>query len=412
MPSETPPVADVWDAVRRDGRGWIILTVALGWFAALGIRFVIPAVLPQIKAEFAISNAVAGAAITLIWATYAVIQFPAGSLVDRFGDRAVLLGSMLVASASLLLFSLLPILAVFLVACALLGLGTGLYGPPRATVISNTFTSHDGIVFGFVLAAGSVGAAVMPFIGTLVTVRFGWRMGLAVFVPWFLLIAIAIRYVIPRRTSHATHSTDRSMRGHLAAVQAAITHRAVALAVGAMVIMIFGYQAITAFFPTYLIATKGVSQSTAGALFALLFASAAIFRFLAGAAADRYGFERTLTVIAAVSIPPLLALPFIDGLIPLAVIAALLGFQSGFGPVTEAYVVRILPADIQGTAWGLVRTVFFTLGSTGSVFVGTLADHGFFDQAWLALAGFIAIAGILYFFLPPRATAHPSTATA
>lgn len=399
-------VRAVWRTFTREGRGWLVLTLALGWFAALGIRFVIPAVLPQITAEFDMSNAVAGAAVTLIWAMYAVMQFPAGSFVDRFGDRAVLVASMLVAGASLLLFSVLPVLAVFLLACALLGLGTGMYGPPRATVISNTFDANDGIVFGFVLAAGSVGAAVMPFLGTLIAVRFGWRMGLAVFVPWFLMLAIAIWLWIPRRSSPATREADRSTRAHFAAVRTAITQRSVALAVGAMVIMIFGYQAITAFFPTYLVTTKGVSQSTAGGLFALLFASAAVFRFVAGAAADRYGFERSLTVIAAISIPPLLALPFADGLVALAVIAAFLGFQSGFGPVTEAYVVRILPGAVQGTAWGLLRTVFFALGSTGSVFVGTLADNGLFDLAWLALAGAIAIAGILYFMLPPRPTAR------
>lgn len=186
-----------WTTLSGNGRGRIVLVVAIGWFAVLGIRFVIPAVLSQITAEFDLSNAVAGSAITLIWAMYAAVQLPAGSLVDRFGDRTVLVASLVVVAGSLVLFSVLSVLAIFLVACALLGLGSGLYGPPRATVISNTFTENDGIAFGFVLASGSVGAAIMPFIGTLVTVRHGWRLGLAVFVPGFLLVALGVWRSIP-----------------------------------------------------------------------------------------------------------------------------------------------------------------------------------------------------------------------
>lgn len=398
-----------WTTLSGNGRGRIVLVVAIGWFAVLGIRFVIPAVLSQITAEFDLSNAVAGSAITLIWAMYAAVQLPAGSLVDRFGDRTVLVASLVVVAGSLVLFSVLSVLAIFLVACALLGLGSGLYGPPRATVISNTFTENDGIAFGFVLASGSVGAAIMPFIGTLVTVRHGWRLGLAVFVPGFLLVALGVWRSIPKRSAPTVAPRDRNLRDRATAVRAAVTQRAVTLAVGAMVIMLFGYQAITAFFPTYLIATKAVSHSTAGALFALLFASAAGFRFVAGGAADKFGFERTLTVIAIVSIPPLIALPFIDGLLPLAIIAALLGFQSGFGPVSEAYILRILPAAIQGTAWGLVRTLFFALGSTGSIFVGTLADHGYFDHAFFALAALSGIAALMYAFLPARDATQPQS---
>ena len=41
--------------------------------------------------------------------------------------------------------------------------------------------------------------------------------------------------------------------------------------------MLFTYQALTAFLPTYLIQTKGLSQGTAAGLFALLFVAGAGF---------------------------------------------------------------------------------------------------------------------------------------
>jgi len=389
-----------WNALRGEGHGWILLTIAAGWFAVLGIRFVIPAVLPQIRAEFEINNATAGLAITLIWAVYATTQFPAGSLVDRLGDRTVLLASLLISAASVLLFSVLPLFALFLVTCIVFGVGTGLYGPPRATVISNTFVDNDGTAFGIVMACGSVGAAIMPFLATLVAVRFGWRVAIGTFVPVFLVIGVGIWWALPRRTASTVERSDQTVRERIIAVRNAITRRSIALAVGAMVIMLFGYQGLSAFFPTYLIETKSLSQSAAGGLFALLFASAAVFRFVAGGLADRFGFERTLTLIAVVSVLPLLALPFVYGIVPLSILAVLLGIRSGLAPVSEAYILRILPDEVQGTAWGLIRTLLFGLGSTGSAFVGLLANYGLFDYAFFALAGLSGVAAVLYASLP------------
>jgi sugar phosphate permease len=62
----------------------------------------------------------------------------------------------------------------------------------------------------------------------------------------------------------------------------------------------------------------------------------------------------------------------------------------------------VLPEELQGTAWGLLRTCFFLIGATGSTFVGALADAGFFDEAFLALGVITAVAALLYTVLPAR----------
>ena len=78
------------------GRGRLVGVVAAGWFAVLGMRFVLPALLPAVRGAFGVDNAAAGAVVSVVWLTYALVQLPAGALTDRTGDvggRAVLLGA-------------------------------------------------------------------------------------------------------------------------------------------------------------------------------------------------------------------------------------------------------------------------------------------------------------------------------
>jgi MFS family permease len=68
--------------------------------------------------------------------------------------------------------------------------------------------------------------------------------------------------------------------------------------------------------------------------------------------------------------------------------------QLAFWPVGNAYVVEVVPDDIQGTTVGLSRTVFLLVGAAGPTFVGVAADAGGFDEAFLALAG-LALVGVV-----------------
>jgi predicted MFS family arabinose efflux permease len=118
--------------------------------------------------------------------------------------------------------------------------------------------------------------------------------------------------------------------------------------------------------------------------------------------ADRYGHPRVLAAVSFLSVPPLVALPYLSGLAPLALVSVVLGLRLSVGPVSNAYIVSVLPVDVRGTAWGLIRTGFFTLGAFGSTAVGAMADRALFAEAFFVLAALTAIAGGIYLFLPER----------
>lgn len=384
------------------GRGWLLGSVAAGWLAVLGMRFVLPALLPQVRAAFDLGNTGAGAVVSVVWVTYAVMQFPAGTLVDRIGERRLLVGSTLAAAAGVGAIAAAPSLLPFVVGCAVFGLGTGLFGPPRATVLSRAFGENDGTAFGVVLGAGSVGAALLPAGATYVATRTDWRVAFALAVPAYLLLGAALRVAVPPRDRTGR---DRTLRADAGRVASEVRRPPVVLGVLGIGLMLFVFQGLSAFLPTYLVSVKGLAATTAGTLFALLFVAGAVVQSVGGRLADRAGHGRVLVATTAVSVVPLVALPLVEGVAALAVVSAALGVRLGVAPVSNAYIVEVLDDEVEGTAWGLLRTGFFVVGSTGSVVVGYLADSGLFDAAFLGLAGLTVVAALCYARLPDRAAA-------
>jgi|GEM_PF-5973262 hypothetical protein len=99
--------------LRGEGRGWTLLSIAVGWVFVLGGRFLVPAVLPQVKDAFTVGDIGAGVAVTVIWATYGLMQMPAGILVDRVGERRLLAGSVVLTATSVVVIGGAPAFFAF-----------------------------------------------------------------------------------------------------------------------------------------------------------------------------------------------------------------------------------------------------------------------------------------------------------
>ncbi|MFB6113550.1 MAG: MFS transporter [Halodesulfurarchaeum sp.] len=384
--------------LRGEGRGWFVLFVAIGWFLTLGARYLIPAVLPAIKADFGVSNSAAGLVVSVIWLTYGFLQYPAGALTDRLGERRLLTASAVLAAVSLVGFAVIPSYFLFLIAAAAFGTGTGLFGPARGLALSKTYDEHEGSAFGVVLAAGSIGAAVLPFTATLLTTEYGWRLAVAVFFPAFVAVAVGLWWAVPSDLGGSRN--DSSIFAGLYTTVRCLGTPRVALSVGAIVIMLFVMQGLTAFFTTYLTSVKGLSSGIAGALFALLFVSGSGFQIWTGRLADEYGHRLVMVAVSAISVLPLVMFPFVEGLGLLALVTAGIGIRLALGPLTNAYIIGSLPDDGQGAVWGSIRTLFFAIGSSGSYVIGIMGDYDMFDEAMFLLAGLTALGTALYWMLP------------
>lgn len=387
--------------LRGAGRGWIILAVAAGWLLILGGRFLVPALLPQVKASFGVGNAAGGVAVTVLWATYALMQSPAGVLTDRLGERVLIAGSLGLCALAVVLLGGAPTYLVFLLSCGLFGFASGLFGPARGMVMTRVFADDNSAAIGLTLAAGSIGSATLPFVAGSVVGTVSWRLLVAALLAPYAVAAGFAWWAVPRRTSDASDSnkTDTALLG---AVRRAVAVPGLRRAAVAHTGMLFVYQGLTAFYVTYFVDVVGFNQGVIALTFALLFVAGAGTQVAGGFVANAIGARWVLFVLAAVGAVSAAALPLVGSLWPLVAVTLVVGTRLGYSPVSNAYMIAVLPSTVRGRVWGLVRTSNFLVGSLGSTVVGVMADAGFFAEAFFVLGGVSGVAAVLYARLPDR----------
>jgi MFS family permease len=382
--------------LRGDGRGWLLLSVAAGWFFSLGVRLIFPALLPRIRESFGFDLTTAGALLTGLWLAYAVGQFPGGVLGDRFGERFVLVASTGIATVMTASLILAPGAPAFVLATILFGLGTGLYATTRFTVISDTFPDRDGTAIGFTSSAGNLGATALPILAGVLAGAFGWRAGFAVLLPGLAAVVVALRRFVPARTSGATSAVDSISGAASRRILRGVATRRVLLGTGAMLLMSIVYQGFTGFYPTYLVRAKGLGEPTAATVFGVFFGAAILIQPVAGAVGDRFGPKRSLVGFSAATAAAMLALPAVSGLVGVLAVTAVASLQLGFWPVAQSYVIGGLSDEIQGSGFGLLRTVYLVAAAGSPAAIGALADAGHFDGAFLLLGAVgVVTAGLM-----------------
>jgi len=181
-------VDDLWS----DGRGWVLVAVSAGQFLSLGVRLSFPALLPQIKADFLITNTVAGILLTVLWVSFATAQLPGGVLADRIGERNTLVTSMGLGAVAVAVLVAAPAFPLFVLGLVLFGFGTGLYGTPRITALSDIYPDRAATAISVNSAVGNVGNAVVPVVATVVAGWFAWRTGVGFSLPGFVLLCAGL----------------------------------------------------------------------------------------------------------------------------------------------------------------------------------------------------------------------------
>lgn len=383
----------------RGGRGWVLLFISMGWFLVLGGRIVYPALLPLISQDFTVNYTTIGGLIGVLWIAYALMQFPGGLLADRFGERAVLMLSLSLSLLGMTALVLSPVFGAFVIATAVLGIGNGLFGTTRITVLSDIYDGVETTAISISQAAGNVGNSVLPIIAGSLAATLGWRLGFGFMLPLFLVTAVGVWRTIPRRTSVENNPEERFFP-MIRKVFTVVRMRPVIQVSTVHFMTLFLYQSLTGFLPTYLVEIKSISADVSAVLYGAFFAVAIVFQFLSGLLSDYYSKRATMSVFLVLCTPGYALLPFVNGFVPLVGVILLLSCMLGVFPPAHSYAVQALPSDLQGSGYGLIRTLYIALSATGPPLIGWLADIGLFDEAFFLLGAVAVLASINCALLP------------
>ena len=385
-----------------DGRGEILVAVATGWFLSIGVRLAYPVLLPFLRRTYGLDLTTAGLLLTTLWLCYALGQLPGGLLADRFGEGTVLVASTVISAVTLGLVAVAGSAPVVYLATAAFGFGTALYGVARFTTLADIYPDNDGTAIGITMAAGQVGNTVLPLAAGGIASAFAWQYGFGLVVPAFVAVAIGLRLVVPARTSSATSAVDSVSLETARYVGSQLRRPEIVTVTAIQILTYCVWQAFTGFYPTYLIEIKGVSEGVATGLFSAFFATGIVVQPLTGRLYDRFGIRTALPPVLGVIVVSLVALPFLEGFWPLVVGTIFLSSILGYGTITLPYMTAAFPSDMKGTGLGFLRTVYMTTGAASPVLFGALADRGYFDEGYFALASFVAVAVVLTWWLPEQ----------
>lgn len=388
----------VADELGRDGKGWILFTVAAGWFLSIGVRFIYPSLLPFFRAEFGFGLTIAGLLMSLLWFAYALGQFPGGVIGDRIGEGNILVISTAVSTCAVLVVAISLNVWMLFGGTFIFGLATALYGPTRFTIFTNIYDKRAGTAVGLSHAAGSIGNTVLPPMAVGIATYATWRIGYGILLPAFVGITIALWIWVPNRTSSSTQSID-NITVFARRIFSNISQNGIPTMVAAQIVIIFVSQGFLGFYPTYLIEIKGFPPTDASLLFGFYFAIGIFIQPLTGLSNDRFGSEMTLTILVGLYFLGLLALHFAQTLLHILFLTVLLSNRNGTGVVTNTFIADTLADDIKGTGLGFLRTGWMVIGATSPLFVGYLGDLGLLREAFLLLATLAGVATMLTVFL-------------
>ena len=119
--------------------------------------------LPFVRAEYGVSYTEIGFAFAAFNVVSAVLQTPAGFLVDRLGARIPLIGGLLFGACAFALVGLIDSFWVMVAMFAVAGVGNAVYHPADYALLSHAVPAERvGQAYSIHTFAGMLGSAVAP----------------------------------------------------------------------------------------------------------------------------------------------------------------------------------------------------------------------------------------------------------
>ncbi|MDG5803309.1 MFS transporter [Streptomyces ossamyceticus] len=367
------------------------LALFLAGVATFALLYSTQALLPLISTDFGGTASAASWTVSAATGALALFVLPMSALSERFGRRAVMTASLVVAVTVGLLIPFAPSLGALVVLRAVQG--AALAGvPASATAYLAEEVRPKALVtaIGLFVAGNSVGGMSGRIVTGWIAQEWGWRVALGVLGLIAVGCAVAFRLLLPAPRHFVAGSLRpavlaRTVRSHLRdpLLRRLYAIGALFMTVFGAVYTVIGYRltdapfslpqgVIGSIFLVYLVGT--VSASTAGKLVARLGRRGALY--LAGG---------TTTTGLLVSLSD--ALPLV--LIGLVLITA--GFFAGHAVASSA--VSHTAKEGRAQASALYQSAYYVGSSAGS----TLGATAFHAGGWLGTVsmGLLAVLGVV-----------------
>jgi MFS family permease len=359
--------------------GHISLAVALAWFAFLLGREALPPLLPTLVDSLSIGGSEAGLLMSIMWATYALSQYPGGRVSDQLTRKTVIVAGLSVATLGFLILTTMQTFGGVLLAVGMIGLGGGAFFTSNHGLLSDLFVERRGQAFGIQVAAGSLGSAGASGLAILALWVGVWQ---STFLPAIVLLSVAvvILHLLVTET-YAVGRVDMAVWPTAKRLLGAAEFRRLVLVYA---LFAFVWQGTMAFLPTFLQATKNFSPTLATLAFASLYIVGMGVGPLSGSLGDRLGQLQVAAGALVLSILGIIGMLFASRTVPVfaSVLVLAVGVRA-YPPTMQAFAMEWFPGDSPAGDFGALKTLYSGIGSLGPFYIGTIGEFASYRLAYV-----------------------------
>jgi MFS family permease len=337
--------------------------------------------LPFVRADYNVSYTEIGFALAVFNMVSAVLQAPAGFLVDWLGARSLLIAGLLLGVVAFVTAGLIDSYWVLVAMFGLAGVGNAVYHPADYALLSYHVPSKDiGQAFSVHTFAGMMGSAAAPPTLLLMQSMWGWRgafVGAGILGLAIAALLVAIRENDTGVTANAASSStdsDKTATGWRLLMAPAILLNLVFYVLLAMMSGgIYNYS-VVAFGALY-----GTPVTTANAAltgYLVLSATGVLAGGILAGRTSRHGTVAAAGLVVVALITALVAEIRLDALALIAVMSVGGFFAGLIMPSRDMIVREVTPPGSFGKVFGFVNTGFNVGGIVAPLIFGALMDHG------------------------------------
>jgi len=377
----------------------IIFALCLGWVAIWIYRTILTPIYPQIQESLGnISDTQVGLIASIYFFAYTGMQIPSGILVDKFGQKRVLIPAFIIfALAAVVIGSSTTITQVY-VGALMAGLSTGSYYGAAFSLSAKYMPKDKKSFSNAIINSGSALGMVIGLVGSSVLVgglEIQWNYML--YMIAVLIVAVTFVFTLFVKQDKITAKATVSQGVELFSIKKLAIYFV-------YFATCYGYYMIVTWLPSFLVGEKGFEQGSVGYVAALVAVTAVPGALIFSKYIDKNAHMRQKLIIflligAAVTISLTVFAPNPSVLYAALILYGLLG-KLAIDPVLITYVTDSVPSNSMAKALG----IFNFFGMTSSVIAPTLTGYigditGSKVLAFYIAAILLAAAAILFFLV-------------
>jgi MFS family permease len=381
----------------------LIASVSIAHFVSHFYMLVLPPLFVFVRDDYGVSYTELGLALTVFNVVSAVLQTPAGFLVDRFDARITLIVGLLLGAAGYAVAAHVNSYWVLVAMFGLIGVGNTVYHPADYALLSHRVAPERASqAYSVHTFAGMLGSAAAPMSVLFMHSLFGWRG--AFFGAALLGIVAAAILFMHRGTPPESHAGKPPKSAGVDASWRLLFSAPILMSLLFFMLLSFANGGLQNYFVVALSALHGATPITANTALTANLLLSALGVLLGGLIAGRTTRHGVVAALGlAVSGLAIILLGFVDtDALMLIAIMSLAGLTSGLiMPSRDMLVRAVTPPGAFGKVFGFVTNGFNISGIISPLVFGALMDRGY-PQSVFLLIGACSLAAIVSVALTPR----------